>query len=127
MVDKRATSTWVGMDDTTLDNGCIWFVPESQHKILDHKHATEGKHVLVCIEDVQSRGVPCPIPAGGCHIHAGGALHYAGPNKSDHTRRGFITVQRPQKMVDWEREHGFTHGKEGLCDIHQNHGSIEFQ
>ena len=29
-------------------------------------------------------------------------------------RRGFITVSRPQKMVDWCREGGFDHGKGGL-------------
>lgn len=45
MEDKRATSCWVAMDDTTVENGCIWFIPKSHLKILPHRPVAEGKHI----------------------------------------------------------------------------------
>jgi hypothetical protein len=38
--------------------------------------------------------VACPVPAGGCTMHASYTLHYAGPNTSPRPRRAYILIFR---------------------------------
>jgi ectoine hydroxylase-related dioxygenase (phytanoyl-CoA dioxygenase family) len=40
----------VALDDSTLENGCLWFVPGS-HKLplREHHPAGSGSHVLECV------------------------------------------------------------------------------
>lgn len=86
-------------------------MPESQGRILKHRHATEGKHVLVCAEDVHEREVPCPIPAGGCHIHAGGTLHYAGVIKRIVLEEGLSPSNGRRKWLIGKENTGSPMGK----------------
>eukprot|EP00117_Sycon_ciliatum_P040360 scpid53446/ scgid3887/ Phytanoyl-CoA dioxygenase domain-containing protein 1 len=117
MPDKRAVSCWVAMEHTTLDNGCMWFVPGSHLQPLRaHKPAAEGAHVLQC-EASEDEGVPQPLSPGSCTMHHGRTLHYSRGNSSKTTRRGFITNYRPAAMVRWERELGYDHGKKGLDKV----------
>ena len=46
--DKRAVSCWVAIDDVTVENGCMWFVPGSfKHDIRKHRPVAEGVHILM--------------------------------------------------------------------------------
>jgi hypothetical protein len=36
--DKRAASCWIALDESTLDNGCMWFVPKSRESRLRPHH-----------------------------------------------------------------------------------------
>ena len=31
--DRSLTAAWIAIDDVTLDNGCLWVIPESQQAI----------------------------------------------------------------------------------------------
>jgi len=116
MEDKRAVSVWTAMDHTTVENGCMWFVPGSQDHLREHKQVVEGKHVLTVKEEI-TNGVPVPLTAGSCTFHSGKTLHYAGPNTTDFIRRGYIINYRPQSMIEYERSIGFDHAKSGLENI----------
>jgi len=118
MPDKRAASCWVALDKVTVDNGCMWFVPGAHKKPL-HKHvaAKEGSHVLLATEVDASRSVPVPLPPGGCTFHGGRMLHHSRGNSTPTLRRAFIANYRPMAMVEWERTHGFSHGRDGLDGI----------
>ncbi|XP_032221436.2 phytanoyl-CoA dioxygenase domain-containing protein 1 homolog isoform X2 [Nematostella vectensis] len=114
MPDKRASTCWVALDQSTVDNGCMWFVPGS-HKLPLRKHwpACKGAHVLQC-ECTEDEGKPEPLPPGSCTLHSGHTLHYSRGNSTNGYRRAFIINYRPEAMVEWERERNFAHGKEGL-------------
>ena len=76
MPDKRAMSFWVALDDTFIDNGCMWFVPESHIKPLRiHKKYRPDKHIMTCEAD-ESEGVPVPLHKGELTGHGGRTLHY---------------------------------------------------
>ncbi|CAK8675709.1 unnamed protein product [Clavelina lepadiformis] len=118
MPDKRAVTVWVAMDNATVDNGCMWFVPGSHNKELrPHRQAREGHHVLCCDGD-ESEMIASPIRAGSCTLHHGRTIHYTRGNSTDKQRRAFIVNYRPGLMVTWERNHGYDHGKDkGVQDI----------
>jgi hypothetical protein len=61
--------------------------------------------------NLKADGVPQPLKAGGCTIHAGRTLHYAGPNLTDEPRRAYIVNYRPMAMIEFERDHDYDHGK----------------
>ena len=98
----KTISIWVPLQDATLENGCMQFVPGS-HKmdVLPHRSIggdtrVHGLELSEPDEDLLSRAVACPIPAGGCTIHGGYMLHYASPNRSNQPRRALILGARVQ-------------------------------
>lgn len=92
----QSISIWVPLQDATLENGCMQFVAGS-HRLDVLPHRSIGGdprvHGLELAESARhhvDRPVPCPIPAGGCTIHGGYTLHYAGPNRTNQPRRALI-------------------------------------
>lgn len=85
-------SIWMPLQEATLDNGCMQFLPGSHAlDVVPHRLVDADAHALEVAEPVdEDRAVACPIPAGGCTIHHCRTLHYAGPNRSDGPRRAYI-------------------------------------
>lgn len=93
----RSLSIWMPLQDATIENGCMQFVPQShQLDILPHHHIGHDSKVIGLEVDEGlvdcSQAVSCPIPAGGATFHGGHMLHYAGPNHSDVPRRAYILM-----------------------------------
>jgi len=87
-------SMWIPLQEATLENGCMQFIPGS-HKSEILPHHSIGHDVRVHgleMDDLPdaAKAVACPIPAGGCTIHNNRTMHYAGPNRSDIPRRALI-------------------------------------
>jgi len=123
MPDKRALTCWVALDNTTVENGCMWFIPGA-HKLPLHKHgpAAPGSHVLAAQDVDRSLGVAVPLKPGGCTFHGGKMLHFTKGNSTSSKRRAYIANYRPASMVEWERINGFSHGRDSLDGI--NHSSV---
>lgn len=87
-----AISVWMPLQEATLDNGCMQFIPGSHAlDVVPHRLVDADAHALEVAEPVdESRAKACPIPAGGCTIHHCRTLHYAGPNRSTGPRRAYI-------------------------------------
>ena len=108
--DKRAASIWLALDEATIDNGCMWYVPGSHRQpVRPHRPAGTGGGALVCEAD-ESEGIAVPLRPGSAVIHAGATLHYARGNSTDGHRRAFILNFRPAEMIALEREQGMDHG-----------------
>ena len=79
----------VALDDCTVDNGCLLFIPGSHKKMLDHHH--DGHFVGAITpsrEDVDLRNSePVEVKAGSISIHHVCALHGSVPNRSGKPRR----------------------------------------
>ncbi|MDE0428272.1 MAG: phytanoyl-CoA dioxygenase family protein [Caldilineaceae bacterium] len=105
-----ALSAWIAVDDVTIENGCLHFVPGSHsHGPLDPISLESDDDSVV--ERLRTRGIAVPGPvampmrAGGVTFHHGCTFHYAGPNRSDRPRRAFAIIYIP----DYTR---FTGGKD---------------
>ena len=94
-------SLWMPLQDVTVENGCLWFVPGShEFDVWPHRsiggdprvHGLEVDEAKLTGEQraILDKAVPAPIPAGGCTIHLNRTLHYAGPNTSEVPRRAYI-------------------------------------
>jgi hypothetical protein len=90
--DYHAIAAWAPLDDVTIDNGCLWFVPGS-HKspILSHRNQDDDPsvHVLVAEGPDTSAAVPVPMRRGGMSFHHPRMLHYSRPNTTDRPRRAY--------------------------------------
>lgn len=91
--DYESLSVWIPLQEATVENGCMWFVPGSHrldilpHDSIGHDPRVHGLEVEGA--DV-SKAVACPLPAGGATFHHCRTLHYTGPNRSDVPRRAYI-------------------------------------
>lgn len=105
--DKRSVSCWIALDDVFEDNGCMWFIPKKEGKILPHKLSTKGG-ALQCEADI-NKAQSVPLKAGGCTFHDGFTLHFSGGNITHFQRRALILNFRPKAMIEMEREQGIDH------------------
>lgn len=109
--DQRALSVWIALDEATLENGCMWFVPGSHRlPVRPHRPAGRGGGAIEC-DGAEEEGVPVPVVPGGCTFHDGRTLHYSRGNTTGGHRRAMILNFRPEKMIRLEREHGYDHGR----------------
>ena len=110
MEPVAALSAWIAVDDVTVNNGCLHFVPGTHSYGLLPPIAlgVEGESI---VDKMKEKGYEVPEPvaaemeAGGVTFHHGCSFHYAGPNKTDTPRRAFAIIYIP----DYTR---FTGGKD---------------
>ncbi|MEM7131142.1 MAG: phytanoyl-CoA dioxygenase family protein [Chloroflexota bacterium] len=87
---RAALSIWVALDDATLQNGCLYFVPGS-HKVTSFENSKIGENLGDLFEIYPELNGIMPVPAemkaGSCSFHNGLAAHGAGPNMTPGWRR----------------------------------------
>ena len=79
---------WMALDETTLDNGCIWVMPQS-HKMGNLPHESRGGDGFLTLP-AEGDGVPAPMKAGEAIAFTGLTLHRSKWNKSGQPRRAFF-------------------------------------
>ena len=112
--DRRTATCWLAVDESTLENGCLQFLPGSNHEPVRAHRPLHGdrseSHTLVT--DLRPDDVmrPVPIKRGDITVHGEGILHGSGGNTStDSWRRAYIVALRSKVTVEEERRRGFTH------------------
>ena len=97
-------TVWVPLQDVSVANGCMSFVPGSHRRsIVDHRaKGASGCAKLEAPGVDPAAAVPCPMPAGAVSAHHCRTLHAAGPNPSAGPRRAYIlnfgTPMRPRRL-----------------------------
>ena len=111
---KRAVSFWVALDDSTLENGCMWYgKPQEGDVLRPHHKAGSSPSSPLTTHGGEDELRPVPIPAGAGVGHSGRTLHYSRGNTTDKARRAYILNYRPAAMVELMRSTGFDHGRAG--------------
>jgi ectoine hydroxylase-related dioxygenase (phytanoyl-CoA dioxygenase family) len=97
--DARGIAVWMPLQDATVANGCLWYIPGSHRgPILEHRPigGDPRVHGLETLAADAARGVPVPLPAGGAVVHHVRSLHYAGPNRTPDPRYAYtFAFHRP--------------------------------
>ena len=93
--DYNEVSIWVPLQEATLENGCMHFVPGSHLQDIYPHHPIGNDPRIIGLEvDDPERwaklGVACPLPPGGATLHHCKTMHYTGPNTLDGLRRAYI-------------------------------------
>jgi len=87
---------WIGLDDTTCDNGCLWYVPGSHRWGLLPITGLAGEMdgVVEVLGDEQRAAfhhrVPVELRAGEAVFHHPLALHGSFENRTEAPRRGAV-------------------------------------
>ncbi|HEX3227592.1 MAG TPA: phytanoyl-CoA dioxygenase family protein [Pyrinomonadaceae bacterium] len=88
-------SCWIGLDDSTRENGCVHYVPGSHRwnllpitGLADDMHAIQS--VLTSDQRDQFKPVPIELKAGECSFHHPLMVHGSFENRSDRPRRGAV-------------------------------------
>lgn len=94
-VPARHLTVWIGLDDSTLANGCIHFVPGSHRWPLLPKlqllaNMDGIRDVLTSEQLEQFKPEPLELKAGECSFHDCMTLHGSYGNNSDIPRRGVV-------------------------------------
>lgn len=100
----NALSVWIPLQEATLQNGCMQFVPTTHYQeVLPHHPIGNDPRVIgLEVDDMgkwMTMAVACPLPAGGATFHHARTLHFTGPNLTDQPRRAYIVgYGTPAKM-----------------------------
>jgi ectoine hydroxylase-related dioxygenase (phytanoyl-CoA dioxygenase family) len=96
--DKKAISVWVALDNATLENGCLFFIPGS-HKQTGFNKITIGRNMDgifdVYPELKTAKTVAAPMKAGSCSFHNGLTIHGANANMTSGFRRAMTCAYMP--------------------------------
>ncbi|OHV33373.1 MULTISPECIES: phytanoyl-CoA dioxygenase family protein [Pseudofrankia] len=120
--DRRTATFWLAVDDSTIDNGCMRFVPATTHETHLRPHAPvyggRGEsHALGTELRPDDEVMVRPIARGDCTVHNERVMHGSGGNHTDGFRRAYILAYRSEATVNIERQLGFTHSHNDKADV----------
>jgi ectoine hydroxylase-related dioxygenase (phytanoyl-CoA dioxygenase family) len=97
--DRNAISIWIALDNATLENGCLFFIPGS-HKHTRFDKITIGRNMDgifdVYPELKNTMPVAAPMKAGSCSFHNGLTIHGANANMTSGFRRAMTCAYMPE-------------------------------
>ena len=100
--DRNAISIWVAIDNATLENGCLFFIPGS-HKQTNFDKITIGRNMdgIFDIYPQLKNTMPAaaPMKAGSCSFHNGLTVHGANANMTNGFRRAMTCAYMPDGNV----------------------------
>lgn len=95
---RDAISLWVPLDDATLGNGCMWYIPGS-HKTATFDNSGIGMNMAdlfkIYPDWKKIDPVAAPVPAGAAVFHNGLTAHGAGANMTNKPRRAMTCGYMP--------------------------------
>lgn len=120
--DRRTATCWLAVDDSTLENGCMQFLPGSHHEPVRPHRPLHGDRSLshTLVTDLRADDVlrPVEICRGDITVHNEGVLHGSGGNLSASSyRRAYIVAMRSESTVAEERRRGFTHSHNDAGEV----------
>jgi len=120
--DTRAATVWLAIDDSTVENGCMQFVPATnEDPALRPHHPVFGgrgtSHALGTALQPGDDAVAVPIRRGDCTVHNERVMHGSGGNLSSGYRRAYVVAYRSMDTIETERALGFTHSHNDDVDV----------
>ncbi|WP_066965821.1 phytanoyl-CoA dioxygenase family protein [Microbulbifer sp. Q7] len=100
--NHEALSIWVALDDATLQNGCLYFLPGS-HKVTHFEPAgfsSDMDELFKKYPELKKyTAVPAAMKAGSCSFHCGLTVHGANANMTPNPRRAMTCAYMPEGSV----------------------------
>lgn len=96
---RDALSIWVALDDATLENGALWYVPGSHKTAVHEKNTGIGTNIAELFKLYPEWREIAPVSAacraGGAVWHNGLTAHGAGANMTNRPRRAMTCAYMP--------------------------------
>jgi phytanoyl-CoA hydroxylase len=100
--DRRALSIWIALDDATLENGCLFFIPGSFHQTtFDNKGIGKNMDAIFQVypQFAKAKSAAAPMKAGSCSFHNGLTIHGANANMTGGFRRAMTCAYMPDGNI----------------------------
>lgn len=129
--DSRTASFWLAIDDVSVENGCLQFIPGSHLEQSLRPHLPfhgdrEKSHILAARLTESDKPFPAEIKRGDVSVHHERTIHGSGGNTSaDNWRRAWVVAFRTRETVEHERRMGFTHSHNDKLDVLNEVGKEE--
>ena len=112
--DTRTATVWCAIDESTVENGCMRFVPATNREdpLRHHEPVFGGRgesHALGTELQPDDEVIVVPIERGDCTVHNERVMHGSGGNTTSGFRRAYIVACRATETIATERALGFTH------------------
>jgi len=95
---REALSIWIALEDVTLQNGCMYFLPGSNQE-TDFSEPGIGVNmddIFKTYPKLRSlEAVPAILKAGSCTVHNGLTIHGAGVNMTPFSRKAMTCAFMP--------------------------------
>lgn len=94
----QAISIWVALDDATLANGCMWYLPGTHHtaRFENVGIGMNMRDIFKIYPEWETiEAVAAPAPAGSAVLHHGLVAHGAGANMTPRPRRAMTCGYMP--------------------------------
>lgn len=96
---RDSLSVWIALDEATIQNGCMYFLPGSHKTSAFNRNGNFGPQVGnlfdVYPEWRNIEAVPIQLKPGSASIHNGMIAHGAGPNMTPYPRRAMVCIYMP--------------------------------
>ena len=120
--DTRTTTFWLAIDDSTEENGCMRFVPQTVTEPTLRPHVPQfgdrgESHALGTDLLESDEVITVPIKRGDVTVHNENVMHGSGGNRTNGFRRAYIIAFRPVETIKIERDLGFTHSHNDDDDV----------
>ncbi len=125
--DRRTATFWLAIDDSTVDNGCMRFIPatNTEPSLRPHQPVFGGRGESHALGTELRDGdvvVDVPIARGDCTVHNERVLHGSGGNTTDGYRRAYVLAYRSSETIRIERQLGFTHSHNDAGEVLESVG-----
>ncbi|XP_048114889.1 phytanoyl-CoA dioxygenase domain-containing protein 1 isoform X1 [Alosa alosa] len=107
----RVMGLWIALEDATLENGCLWFIPGSHSNGISRRmvRTPKGTFPLTdfvgCEQEYDDKlFVPTPIKKGGLVLIHGEVVHRSAQNSSSDSRHVYTFHMMDSHETRWSPE-----------------------
>ncbi|XP_062409991.1 phytanoyl-CoA dioxygenase domain-containing protein 1 [Sardina pilchardus] len=107
----RVIGLWIALEDATLENGCLWFIPGSHSSGISRRMVRTPKGTFPLTDFVGREQeyddklfVPTPIKKGGLILIHGEVVHRSAQNSSSDSRHVYTFHMMDSRETRWSPE-----------------------
>ncbi|XP_068191392.1 phytanoyl-CoA dioxygenase domain-containing protein 1-like [Antennarius striatus] len=104
----RVLGVWIALEDATVDNGCLWFIPGSHtcgvsRRMVRSPPGSFPRTAFVGREPEyeEERFIPAPVKKGGAILIHGEVVHRSAANTSQDSRQVYTFHLMESKDTQW--------------------------
>lgn len=98
--DEKAIAFWIALDDSTPENGCLYYSTKKIDNLLPHSTSTEVGFSKMLTEENLKDYIPIFAKKGDCIIHHSLVPHFSTKNISEQNRRAIVINYRTSSYRD---------------------------
>lgn len=107
----RVIGVWIALEDATVNNGCLWFIPGSQKNGITRRMVRTPKGTFPLTNFIgreqtyeDDTFVPAPVKKGGAVLIHGEVVHRSDENRSDCSRHVYTFHMMESQDTQWSPE-----------------------